>query len=231
MVCTVHGTLQARILEWVAFPFSRESSQPRNWSWVSHITGGLFTVWAPRSQGKPLGSLYPTIYPSLIQRPLISQKLNHTWSSSCKGLFNFPAFAVQEGWHFFFFCHLAYCSIPNSFPNSTQNVEHKHLLKEGNWKLIHGFCHIRSMGIRFPRWLNGKESACKRRTHRFSPWVGKIPWSRKWQPTPVFFPRESRGQRSMVGYSPWGRKESDTTDLKGILSGDICKGGLACTDA
>ena len=40
-----------------------------------------------------------------------------------------------------------------------------------------------------------------------------MPWRRKWQPTPVFLPRKSHGQRSLVGYSPWGRKESDTTEL------------------
>ena len=40
-------------------------------------------------------------------------------------------------------------------------------------------------------------------------WVGKIPWRRVWQPTPVFLLGESHGQRSLVGYSPWGRKESD----------------------
>ena len=45
---TVHGILQARILEWVAFPFSRGSSQPRNWSRVSCITGGFFTNWVFR---------------------------------------------------------------------------------------------------------------------------------------------------------------------------------------
>ena len=43
---TVHGILQARILEWVDFPFSRGSSQPRDWTHVSHITGGFFTSWA-----------------------------------------------------------------------------------------------------------------------------------------------------------------------------------------
>ena len=42
--------------------------------------------------------------------------------------------------------------------------------------------------------------------------VGKIPWSRKWQPTPVFLPRKFHGQRSLAGYSPWGRKESDMTE-------------------
>ena len=46
----------------------------------------------------------------------------------------------------------------------------------------------------------------------FDPWVEKIPWRRKWQPTPVLLPGESHGWRSLVGYSPWGRKESDTTE-------------------
>ena len=46
----------------------------------------------------------------------------------------------------------------------------------------------------------------------FDPWIGKIPWRRKWPPTPVFLPGEFHGQRSLVGYSPWGRKESDMTE-------------------
>ena len=40
-------------------------------------------------------------------------------------------------------------------------------------------------------------------------WVGRIPWRREWQPTLVFLPGESHGQRSLVGCSPWGRNESD----------------------
>ena len=43
-------------------------------------------------------------------------------------------------------------------------------------------------------------------------WVGKITWRRKWQSTPVLLPGKSHGQRSLVGYSPWGRKESDMTE-------------------
>ena len=46
----------------------------------------------------------------------------------------------------------------------------------------------------------------------FDPWVGKIPWRRIWQPTPVLLPGESHGGRSLVGYSPWGHKESDMTE-------------------
>ena len=46
----------------------------------------------------------------------------------------------------------------------------------------------------------------------FDPWVGKIPWSRKWHPTPVFLSGKFHGQKSLAGYSPWGYKEPDTTE-------------------
>ena len=57
-----------------------------------------------------------------------------------------------------------------------------------------------------------KASALQCRRPGFDPWVGKIPWRRKWQPTPVFLPGESHGRRSLVGYSPRGHKESDMTE-------------------
>ena len=55
-------------------------------------------------------------------------------------------------------------------------------------------------------WLSGKESAYQCRRRGFNPWVAKIHWRRKWQPTPVRLPGESRGRRSLAGYSPWGCK-------------------------
>ena len=66
-----------------------------------------------------------------------------------------------------------------------------------------------------PGGTSGKESACQCRRckrHEFNPWIGKVLWRRKWQPTPVFLPGKSHGQRSLVGYSPWCHKESDTTE-------------------
>ena len=60
--------------------------------------------------------------------------------------------------------------------------------------------------------IGGKESTCQCRRFRFDPWVEKIPWRRKWKPTPVFLPGKSNGQRRLVGYSPWGCQESDTTE-------------------
>ena len=69
------------------------------------------------------------------------------------------------------------------------------------------------MGL--PGGAAGKEPACQCRRHErlgFDPWVGKMPWRRKWQPTPVFSPGEAQGQKSLEGYSPRGRRESDMTE-------------------
>ena len=76
------------------------------------------------------------------------------------------------------------------------------------WQQICLF-HVSSDGT------SGKESACQYRRykrHKFSPWVKKIPWRRKWQPTPVTLPGKFQGQRNLVGYSPWGHKELDMTE-------------------
>ena len=73
------------------------------------------------------------------------------------------------------------------------------------------FCGL----LGFPGGAIGKESICQCRRHkrcRFDPRVGKIRWRRKWQPTAIFLPGKSSGQRSLVGCSLWGRRESDTTE-------------------
>ena len=67
---------------------------------------------------------------------------------------------------------------------------------------------------------SGKEFALQCRTRKkrwFNPWAGKIHWSRKWQPVPVFLLEKFHIQRSLVGYSPWGCKESDMTKQLSIL--------------
>ena len=60
----------------------------------------------------------------------------------------------------------------------------------------------------------------------FDPWLGKIPWRRKQQPTPALLPGKSHGWRSLVGYSPWGRKESDTAERLQFTSLHIKRGFL-----
>ena len=69
-----------------------------------------------------------------------------------------------------------------------------------------GYTYIKSR--RLPRQISGKEPSCQ---SSFDPWLGKIPWRKKWQPTPIFLPGEHNGQRSLAGYSPWDHRESDMT--------------------
>ena len=64
-----------------------------------------------------------------------------------------------------------------------------------------------NMRVDFPGDARGKESAWQRRRHKrhgFNLWVRKIPWNKKCQPTPVFLPGKSHGQRRLAGYNPWG---------------------------
>ena len=79
------------------------------------------------------------------------------------------------------------------------------------------------------RWFSGKESTCQCRRCGFNPWVVKIPRKRKWPPTPVFLPRKSHRQRSLVGYSPWGLKELDMTDWAHVRKA-VFRGGNLKTE-
>ena len=77
------------------------------------------------------------------------------------------------------------------------------------------FLYVTNLLSGFPRWCSGKETAS--RMHEMQEmqvlsWVGKIPWSSKWQPTPGFLPGKFHGEKSLLGYSSEGGKESDTTE-------------------
>ena len=95
------------------------------------------------------------------------------------------------------------------------------------------FFYITMFKMGFLGGTSGKETACqcrRRRWHGFDPRVGKIPWRRKWQPTLVFLPGESHGQRNLVGYSPWTRKESDTTEQLTLSLLPLFCAGRKCQD-
>ena len=72
-------------------------------------------------------------------------------------------------------------------------------------------CLEEGLVLGFPGGSDGTESACNARDQRSIPGLGKIPWRREWLPTPGFLPGEFHGESSLVGYGPWGCKESDTT--------------------
>ena len=70
-------------------------------------------------------------------------------------------------------------------------------------------------------WLRWWSICLQCRRPGFDPWFGKIPWRRKWQPTPVFLPGKSHGQRSLVDCSPWGHKALGTTEW--LTLSTLCK--------
>ena len=150
MVCSppgssVHGILQARILEWVAISFSRGSSPSRDRTpsplCLLHCRQILYLLshqkrgWVMLLKSQPDLLLFQLLWTQKHFCPLLIPCMNSSWAS---------------------------------------------------W------------------WLSDKESACQCRRGRFDPWIRKIPWIRKWQPTPVFLSGKSHGQNmSLVGYRPW----------------------------
>ena len=84
-------------------------------------------------------------------------------------------------------------TLQSSFKFDLRKTKNQSHLKEN---------HLASFGC-----CDGKESACNAED------PGLIPWRREWQPSPVFWPGESHGQRGRTGYSPWGHKESDMTEV------------------
>ena len=81
----------------------------------------------------------------------------------------------------------------------------------GNEANIFNHCK-RSKASLMAQWVKKLPAIRRHRRLMFDPQVGKIPQRKRWQPTPVFLPGESHGQRSLVGYSPKGLKESDTAE-------------------
>ena len=99
-----------------------------------------------------------------------------------------------------------------TFTGKKKNLNITHYSKTNSKLSMH--VHVKHSYTTFelPWWLSGKEFVCQCRRCRVDPWVRKIPCRRKWQPTPVFLPGQSHGQRSLEAYSPWGQKELDTTE-------------------
>ena len=79
-----------------------------------------------------------------------------------------------------------------------------------------------------PWWLRWKRICLQCWRPGFSLLVGTIPWRREWLPTPVFLPEEFHGHRSLAGYSPWGRKESDTTEWLTLSLSIYLKAFVSC---
>ena len=118
---SVHGIFQARILEWVAISFSRRSSWPRDWTWVSHIVGRCFTVWATREVGAiKLGilvrvSFTVSSHPCWLWREnvscsVVANSLQTPWTVACQAPLSMK-FSRQE------YCSGLLFPSPGNLPN------------------------------------------------------------------------------------------------------------------
>ena len=180
---SVQGILQARILEWVAMPFSWDLPDPVIESQVSCTASRCFTIWATRE--------------APLQRKVI---LNSEWSfhnkSTGKCLDPLPH-------------HLSSCILRISvFESSCSIWPEKAMAPHSStlaWKIpwMEERGGLRSMGL----LRVGHDWAASLSLFTF------MHWRRKWQPTPVFLLGESQGRGSLVGCRLWGRTESDSTEV------------------
>ena len=152
-------------------PGNHKGWKDEKWSWMLKVcfVHRNQKTWSPSSDS----------FPAL--NTVTSFPVTFEWMELAEGIFLCEGSVVDFLFYFIFF--FSFKAISNSFTE----------IQCGDFK--HGPYHM-------PRWLSSKESACQCRRLRkwgFDPWVGKMPWRRKWQPTPVFLPGKSHRQRSLVG--------------------------------
>ena len=97
----------------------------------------------------------------------------------------------------------------STYPDEIDSINHSSKSNKEVDGLSRAWIHQRASQVAFQVSKEPTFQWRRHKRHSFNPWVGKIPWRRVWQPTPVFSPGESHGQKSLEGYSPWGHKESE----------------------
>ena len=195
---SVHGILQARVLERVAISFSRRSSRPRDRIRVSCIAGRCFTVWATREapRGGQSSCLWPPCQQVSDSTP--SACMPHTCSFFClsdqSSGHNAFFFFILNRAHFTHFQELRMqFSLPEIFFPPLVYVIPVHFCL-----FILDLLPFKNLWC--PEPVLTIPLMCSFHCH--------FPWRRKWHPTPVFLPGKPHGQRSLVGYSLWGCKIS-----------------------
>ena len=100
----------------------------------------------------------------------------------------------------------------STYPDEIDSINHSSKSNKEVDGLSRAWIHQRASQVAFQVSKEPTFQWRRHKRHSFNPGVGKIPWRRVWQPTPVFSPGESHGQKSLEGYSPWGHKELDMTE-------------------
>ena len=228
---SVHGTPQARMLEWVSRPSSRGSSWPRTEagppalqvdSSLSEPPGrpprrsyhGTHLRLRCRRKLLAAGPLGPQTKVILnIWQPLpLAFKPGHTPNNSEWPCFitPWPALAITQ----LFWTFVSQIRGQGNVLVVFQTLGSIPLISRIILISVHSYLMTVSLAG-LPRWPSGEQSACycgRLKRRRFHCWVRKILWKKERQPTPALLPEKSHGRRSLVGCSPWSCKESDSTD-------------------
>ena len=184
---TVHGIFQARILERVAISSSRGSSQLRDWNQVFCLGRWILYHWTTRNGLIKFTYSISSSFSWVPKRKRKDLPFNRSIEEVSTLITKSRVTVPWEGWEVW-------------------DRIGREELQRGTRKLL-GW-HICLLG--FPGAASGKEPTCRCRRHKrqwFNPRIGRIPWRRAWQPTPVFLPGKSLGQRSLDSYSPLDHKE------------------------
>ena len=184
---SVHGILQARIVEWIAISFSRGSSQPKDRTHIPCIAGEFFTIWAPGS--------------FLLERCWVPVDTKASLWLICPGELVSPFFSVNLSWNTFqwlstdgreiFPFLIGNCSYIFHSPVKEIAIHLVFLRKPVFYlTLLKSYHVIISEQLHFPynvspSWLRWWRICLQCRRPKFYPWVRKIPWRRAWQPTHV----------------------------------------------
>ena len=120
-------------------------------------------------------------------------------------------------WQIWLYCHNMHMVMSDTrpAPGDLQFLKfhhQKYLFEQIVSQCILIYCALYKVRDSLMAQTVGKASACKCGRPGFDPRVGKIVCRRKWQPTPVLLPGKFHGWRNLIGYNPWGHKESDTTE-------------------
>ena len=132
---------------------------------------------------------------------MLSRFVTHSFSSKEQASFNFMA-EIQR-------CLLLG---RKAMTNLDSILKSREITLPTKVHLVKAMCFSVVMYGSLPWWLRWLSICLQCRRPGFNPWVGNIPWRRKWQPMPVLLPGEFHGEGSLVGFSPWGHRQSDTTD-------------------
>ena len=182
----------------------------------SHYLGSPFQeaahIWGKRSHAQsPQGQHPPKLFGSLLHRRFAySPNVMHFYQYFYAGSFYF--LQIQEP----YWCFWEPRNILLQLLRCMKLPKHQRVGKKPmiiffycGYILTKDLLYTQTLGL--PWWLRCYRICLQCRRPGFNPWVGKIPWRRAWQSMPVLVPAEFHGQRSFAGYSPWGRRESDTT--------------------